>query len=252
MQLGSNLWLGGANEAHFGRGRIELLARIGELGSISQAAKAMKMSYKAAWEAVNEMNQLSSTPIVERATGGKGGGGTLLTERGREIVAIFGRIEEAQTAFFATLGTYADDFETLQAFTAKAPVRTSARNQLTAIVSDILIEANRAMVTCTLFGTTTLTTQITRRSFHDLALEKGARITILFKPTWVKLHTAQPDSAPLNLLYGTIRECVDGEIHIAIDPDTTIVAATDDASDRWSTGQEVWLHIDPTNMLLAV
>ena len=249
MQLHSSLWLGGSDEAHFGRGRIELLARIEELGSISKAAKAMKMSYKAAWESVNEMNQLSSTPIVERATGGKGGGGAVLTERGREFIAIFRRIEEAQAAFFATLGSYADDLETLTAFTAKAPVRTSARNQLPATVTKIREEGGHAHVTCALSADATVTVQITLRSLHDLALDTGSRVTILFKPAWVTLHATRPDPAPTNLLHGQIRQCDGEEIHITLDPDTDIIATPGGV---WEAGEAVWLHIEPTNMLLAV
>jgi molybdate transport system regulatory protein len=249
VKLGSNLWLGGAGEAHLGRGRIELLARIEETGSISRAAKAMKMSYKAAWEAVNEMNALSATPIVERATGGKGGGGTVLTERGRELIAIFRRIEEAQEAFFGTLGSYADDWQQLQAFTAKAPVRTSARNQLPATVTAIRETGGHAHVTCALFGDATITAQITLRSLHDLALHAGSRVTILFKPAWVTLHATRPDPAPTNLLNGTICECDGEEIHITLAPDTEIIATS---GGTWTAGTPVWLHITPTNMLLAV
>ncbi|WP_147073343.1 winged helix-turn-helix domain-containing protein, partial [Sulfuriferula plumbiphila] len=59
-----------------GKGRIELLEKIGELGSISAAAKALGLSYKAAWEAVEAMNNLSEAPLVERVAGGRHGGGT--------------------------------------------------------------------------------------------------------------------------------------------------------------------------------
>ncbi|WP_314349695.1 LysR family transcriptional regulator, partial [Hafnia paralvei] len=54
--------------------RIELLKQVRHTGSISQGAKLAGISYKSAWDAVNEMNQLSEETLVERATGGKGGG----------------------------------------------------------------------------------------------------------------------------------------------------------------------------------
>jgi len=249
MQLHSSLWLGESDEAHFGRGRIELLSRIEETGSISKAAKAMKMSYKAAWDAVNEMNALSQTPIVERATGGRGGGGTVLTERGRELIAIFRRIEEAQEAFFATLGNYADDWERLRAFTAKATVRTSARNQLPATVTAIKEEGSHAHITCALSADAAFVVQITSRSLHDLALHAGSQVTILFKPAWVILHATRPDPVPANLLKGKILKCDGEEVHITLDPDTEIIATP---GGTWEAGEAAWLHIEPTNMLLAV
>ena len=66
--------------------RIRLLHAIYEHGSISKAAKAVPMSYKSAWEAVDAMNALSPEPIVFRETGGKDGGGTTITEYGMQLL----------------------------------------------------------------------------------------------------------------------------------------------------------------------
>ena len=66
-------WLGDMNPRETGR----LLEAIDLYGSISQAAKHVPLSYKAAWDAVDAMNNLADTPLVERSTGGKAGGGTL-------------------------------------------------------------------------------------------------------------------------------------------------------------------------------
>ncbi len=57
--------------------RISLLKHIALSGSISQGAKDAGISYKSAWDAINDMNQLSEHMLVERATGGKGGGGAV-------------------------------------------------------------------------------------------------------------------------------------------------------------------------------
>jgi molybdopterin-binding protein len=174
----------------------------------------------------------------------------VLTDRGREYIEIFRRVEEAQGAFFDVLGDFADDIDKLRAFTSMPSLRTSARNQLSATVTAIREEDSHAHVTCTLFGDTTLTIQITLRSLHDLRLEEGSCVTILFKPTWVELHGTLPDPVSANLLHGTIRECADGEeIHVILDPETEIVATSGGA---WEAGMTVWLHIKPTNMLLAV
>src|SRR3954463_4219294 len=72
--------------------RIRLLERIAEHGSISQAAKAVPLSYKAAWDALDAMNNLSEQPLVVRI-GGQRGGGTQLTDYGRRVVALYRAME---------------------------------------------------------------------------------------------------------------------------------------------------------------
>ena len=74
--------------------RISLLKHIALSGSISQGAKDAGISYKSAWDAINEMNQLSEQTLVERATGGKGGGGARLTPLGQELVSRYVALEQ--------------------------------------------------------------------------------------------------------------------------------------------------------------
>ena len=76
-----------------GRGKIELLEHIAELGSISAAGRAMGMSYRRAWELADETNRIFGQPVVERQTGGKGGGGAILTSLGLALVTRFRAIE---------------------------------------------------------------------------------------------------------------------------------------------------------------
>lgn len=66
--------------------RIALLKQIEQTGSISQGAKNAGISYKSAWDAINDMNTLSEHTLVERATGGKGGGGAVLTRYGQRLI----------------------------------------------------------------------------------------------------------------------------------------------------------------------
>ena len=68
--------------------RIDLLIAIKKFGSINKAAKEVPLSYKAAWEAIEDMNNLSNTPIVIKETGGTGGGGTKLTKYGKNLVSF--------------------------------------------------------------------------------------------------------------------------------------------------------------------
>lgn len=83
------LWIDGTEGTFLGYGRIVLLERIREYGSITKAAKSMDMSYRHAWELVDSMNRQTPKPFVETATGGKGGGGTRLTEAGEKAISLF-------------------------------------------------------------------------------------------------------------------------------------------------------------------
>jgi molybdate transport system regulatory protein len=76
-----------------GPGKVELLRRVQDTGSISAAARAMKMSYKRAWLLIQSMNSLFREPVVSAATGGRKGGGASLTPFGLEVLACFERLE---------------------------------------------------------------------------------------------------------------------------------------------------------------
>jgi molybdate transport system regulatory protein len=86
-------------EGRIGPGKIELLENIRKLGSISAAGRAMDMSYKRAWDLVDEINRICRQAAVERQTGGKNGGGAVLTPFGISLVARYRKIErEAASA----------------------------------------------------------------------------------------------------------------------------------------------------------
>jgi len=80
-------------EGRIGPGKIQLLEKIREFGSISAAGRAMDMSYKRAWDLVDEINRICRQPAVERQTGGKNGGGAALTPFGVSLVARYRKIE---------------------------------------------------------------------------------------------------------------------------------------------------------------
>ena len=82
-----------ANKGRIGPGKIELLENIEACGSISAAGRAMDMSYKRAWDLVDEINRICRQTAVERQTGGKKGGGAVLTPFGTSLIARYRKIE---------------------------------------------------------------------------------------------------------------------------------------------------------------
>lgn len=87
-QIKGRIWLEG-QDRFFGIGRLELLTHIQQTGSINQAAKAMSMSYKRAWEMVQSMNAQADRPLVSTQTGGEKGGGAVVTDEGLKYIAYF-------------------------------------------------------------------------------------------------------------------------------------------------------------------
>ncbi len=91
--IDGQIWVKKEERNFIGKGRIELLSNIEIYGSISKAAKYMKMSYKAAWDSIDIMNKLSNKTLVTRVTGGKGGGGSVLTSIAKELIHNFNEIQ---------------------------------------------------------------------------------------------------------------------------------------------------------------
>jgi molybdate transport system regulatory protein len=85
-------------EGRIGPGKIQLLENIDTCGSISAAGRAMDMSYKRAWDLVDEINRICGHAAVERQTGGKNGGGAILTPFGKSLVDRYRMIERDATS----------------------------------------------------------------------------------------------------------------------------------------------------------
>jgi molybdate transport system regulatory protein len=101
IQITGAIWIErqDGSERFLGKGRIQLLQLIIAHGSISKAAKAMEMSYKRAWDLINSMNTQASKPLVTTQTGGKSGGGTLVTPEGIEAIEAYQALQNRFKAF---------------------------------------------------------------------------------------------------------------------------------------------------------
>ena len=84
-----------------GPGRARLISLIDSTGSISAAAREMGMSYRRAWQLVEDINKSFNRPIIITAVGGKRGGGAAVTAVGREIVLLYRNMEEKASSAIA-------------------------------------------------------------------------------------------------------------------------------------------------------
>lgn len=202
IKLDSSLWIDKDNKGFLGKGRIELLKQIDKHGSLSRAAKAMKMSYKAAWDSLNEMKELSDEELIISNSGGKGGGGSKLTQKAHNYIIIYELLFKTQQDFLKSIDSYTDDVDELQLFLQRNSLRTSARNQLFGTVTKIKKSKINSELTIALDNQLSIKASITNDSINELGIKKNKKIYALIKASWVKL-TLKDDE---NSLMGTIIE----------------------------------------------
>ncbi|MBV7561344.1 TOBE domain-containing protein [Pseudomonas sp. sia0905] len=180
--------------------RIALLEQIAEQGSITRAAKAAGMSYKAAWDAIDELNNLADQPLVARNVGGKGGGGARLTPAGERLLQLHQRLQAIQAEVLQA----ADDDADLQLL-GRLMLRTSARNQLSGRVRAIHPQGGNDLIDVELPGGALIQAQITRSSSAHLQLQPGVALLVLIKAGWLQLSAVGAAADPaLNALLGHI------------------------------------------------
>lgn len=218
IALQGTLWMTVGGENFGGPGRVDLLAKIAETGSISQAAKALKISYKGAWDAIDGMNNLAGVALVERITGGKGGGGTHLTPRGRQLVDNFRAIADLHRQFVEQLNqqtaALAADFTLLN----RLNMKTSARNQFFGTVSLVKTGAVNDEIELDIAGGHKIVAIVTSESTSGLGLEVGAQAFALIKASSIILMT-DTDGARFsarNRLEGTVSRLTPGAVNTEV------------------------------------
>ena len=106
LRINGRIWLEARPDDRFmGIGRLELLRHIQQTGSINQAAKAMGMSYKRAWDLVQSMNTQADAPLISTQTGGSTGGGAVVTAEGEKFLAYYQGLQERFQQFMADEAT---------------------------------------------------------------------------------------------------------------------------------------------------
>lgn len=186
LELDGTIWLRAGEDNWGGRGRIELLAAIGQTGSITAGAKAVGLSYKAAWDAIDTMNNLAGEPLVVRTTGGKGGG-SVLTPRAQRLIESFRVLETEHRRFVGRLDAAAHAASEDVTLLRRLMLRTSARNALFGTVESVASGAVNDVVTLRLPGGQAVAATITQESTRVLGLAPGVQAVALIKAPAVML-----------------------------------------------------------------
>lgn len=218
IELHGSVWMTVGGENFGGPGRIGLLSKIAECGSISQAAKSIKMSYKAAWDAIDNMNNLSGEPLVERVSGGKGGGGTRLTQRGEKLVESFRIIEREHREFVDRLSRQAEGVASDFLLIKRMNMKTSARNQFLGKVTAIKRGGANDEIELKIVGGEKIVAIITHESTDALGLCLGAEMFALIKSSSVIVVADDKDTnfSARNRLCGTISRLTPGAVNTEV------------------------------------
>ena len=235
--------------------RIALLQHIAEQGSITRAAKSAGLSYKAAWDAIDELNNLAQKPLVERSVGGKGGGGAKLSTEGERVLRLYQRLQALQAQVLEA----AEDASDLDLL-GRLMLRTSARNQLHGKVMAVDSQGRNDLVRLELAEGLTIQAQITHDSTLRLELETGTEVVALIKAGWLDLLAIdQAATAGHNCLSGTIEEILDAEdgpseVRIALPNGQTLCALAEPLQLKTrglTTAKPVLVQFAPSNILLG-
>lgn len=172
--------------------RIAILREIGAQGSISQAARAVGVSYKAAWQALDTLSNLAGVALVERVVGGAGGGGARLTAAAHELLAAADALARERTK----AASAAKDGGAHEA-AAQLSVRTSMRNQWPCTVTALRRQGRIVDVALAARGDEALQalSRITHESAQLLGLAPGLRVQLLCKATAVQVRAGAPSDA---------------------------------------------------------
>ena len=249
----SHLLSGGRKHDH-----LELLERIDASGSISAAANALGMSYKAAWDAVESINNLADQPLVERRVGGRNGGGAQLTVHGRRLVAAYRRLDKERERVLAHLNRVMDDFEQYYQIIRRFDLKVSARNQFLGKIKSIKSGLLNDEVIMDIGGSE-LVAVITHDSLEHLELKTGTEVYALIKASWVIISTNDNiATSARNRLVGTIVRCREGAINaeLAIElpgGKTLIATVTNDSIHalKLKEGDRVCALIKSSHIILA-
>lgn len=253
------MWVNVEDKPYLGVGRVALLKGVRDLGSINAAAKSIKMSYKAAWDTIDAMNNLAPTPLVVRTIGGKHGGGTVLTQEGEAVIEAFDFLKLKHDQLLALLSENSADIASVLKTAQRIMMKTSARNQLAGTVSEIKTGAVNSEVILTLREKARIIATITNDGVDEMGLKVGDDAYALIKSSWIILARSKPNKISVrNALEGVVTEILEGrvsvEIKLAVSGGNTLIAViTEDAQKEldFKQGDKAWALFKASHVIIG-
>ncbi|PZQ51257.1 MAG: molybdenum-dependent transcriptional regulator [Rhodovulum sulfidophilum] len=256
MSIQAEISLTGAQGATLGAQRVALLEAIGREGSISGAARAIGVSYRAAWDAIRAMNNLVGHPLVAGEIGGKGGGGASLTPEGIALVESFRRLQAEMARAFKDIAPALAGVDPAARLMFGGFLRTSARNALRGVVASIVAGPVNAELRLEIAPERVLVTQLTSTSVRDLGLFPGRPAIALIKAPLIRLAGAQEPAARPNRIEGVVarvdRDDEATETLLDIGAGKTLCVIRPAAEPAPEPGARAVALVDPAHIILAV
>lgn len=261
MAFAAPLWIEKDEQKYLGDKRIRLLEEIHLCGSLSTAAKTTGMSYKAAWDALQAMNNLADRPLTEAAAGGAGGGGTRLTDEGIKIIRLYREVEREHRASLARLTASLGEIDHYLPLLRRMTMRISARNVFSGTVSQIVRDVAVAQVVLKLKSGHEMTAVITNDSLDALGLCSGSSAYALIKASSVMISDQVERLAisARNQIRGRIAGIastdVVGEVVLDLGAGESLTATITGGSINrlgLKEGDEAWAIIKATSVIIGV
>lgn len=262
MAIEALVTLRGEDTPPVGRDRIRLLEAVARAGSITAGAKAVGLTYKAAWDALDAMANLFGQPLLVTRAGGRAGGGTTLTSTGVRVIEAFRRLEAEMARIVRVLepdlaGTGISPLHLVSGFLMK----TSARNALRGTITGIMSGELTAEVAVSISRDTTVYALVTTESLRELGLCVGREAIVLIKAPFVIIAPGKnaPAVSVRNHVPGTVKRCevstVNAEVVLDIGGGKTLAATVTAHSAKTlglAPGKSAWALFDAAHVLIAI
>ena len=194
--------------------RMKLLEAVHQTGSISGAAKAIGMTYKAAWDAIDAVNNRAAKPVVMSQHGGAGGGGAVLSDYGVELITAFSKLEAMQSELTSLFERH--QIEHLTHDLRSILMKTSARNTFSGTIKSLTKGAVNAEVILGLQGNDEITAIITNGSVETMELAVGKPAFAMVKSSFVIVSAEPMKTSARNQLCGIVERVTDGAVNAEV------------------------------------
>ncbi|MFG6413582.1 TOBE domain-containing protein [Roseateles sp. DC23W] len=240
---------------------FDLLAALALTGSLQKAARAAGYSYKGAWLVLDAATALTHAPLVAKASGGAGGGGTRLTPEGEALLTAWRTLQARHAAFLHEHAAWLATQPALDALLKRMSMKTTARNQFFGRVSAVNAGPATTSVRIALDGGQEVTASLTTEAAKELKVKKGQEALALVKSSEVVLVTdfGGYQLSARNQLAGTVSRVQRGAVSSLIGvtlPGGTVVTAsvTNDAVDglELAVGQPATAVFKAYAVMLAI
>ena len=199
--LTADLLLNNNNSEFLSHKKIQLLENISIYGSISKAAKESAITYKTAWSWIDKMNVMSPKPLVQKISGGKDGGGTLVTAYAKELMCVFEDVRALQQKHLHTLE---ESFSHLEN-ELQSPVFTFSKLQT--FIKEIVIKGDKAIFVLELLNGNEISAQAPGSFIKVHNLKLGSALSVLIESDTVSVSkTLEEEISSRNKLIVKVSE----------------------------------------------